>query len=39
MKTALTIEAHCYSLCYGTEDKTEGTIAFMEKRQPIFKGR
>jgi enoyl-CoA hydratase len=39
MKTALAIEAHCFSLCYGTEDKAEGTKAFMEKRKPIFKGR
>lgn len=39
MKTALTIEAQCFSLCYGTEDKAEGTRAFMEKRTPNFKGR
>ena len=39
LKTALTIEAQCFSLCYGTEDKSEGTRAFMEKRKPNFKGR
>lgn len=39
LNRGLTIEASCFSLCYGTEDKTEGMNAFMEKRKPQFNGR
>jgi 1,4-dihydroxy-2-naphthoyl-CoA synthase len=28
-----------YQLCAGTEDKKEGTTAFLEKRAPRFQGR
>lgn len=39
LKSALGLEAQAFALCFGTEDKTEGVSAFLEKRQPQFKGR
>jgi enoyl-CoA hydratase len=39
IKTGLELEARCYSLCFGTEDRAEGTKAFMEKRRADFKGK
>lgn len=39
MKTALRLEAGCYSLCFATEDRVEGMNAFPEKRKPNFSGR
>jgi enoyl-CoA hydratase/carnithine racemase len=35
----LLLEASYFGLCAGTEDKTEGTTAFLEKRAPRFQGR
>jgi len=35
----LVIEASLFALCIGTEDKKEGTTAFLEKRAPQFHGR
>ncbi|WLA85143.1 enoyl-CoA hydratase-related protein [Bradyrhizobium elkanii] len=35
----LALEASYFGLCAGTEDKTEGTSAFLEKRAPQFHGR
>jgi len=35
----LTLEASFFGLCAGTEDKQEGTRAFLEKRAPQFQGR
>ena len=35
----LTLEASLFGLCAGTEDKKEGTAAFLEKRAPQFQGR
>jgi enoyl-CoA hydratase len=35
----LTLEASFFGICAGTEDKKEGTSAFLEKRAPQFKGR
>src|SRR5713101_10004449 len=35
----LALEASFFGLCAGTEDKKEGTSAFLEKRAPQFQGR
>jgi enoyl-CoA hydratase/carnithine racemase len=35
----LALEASYFGLCAGTEDKKEGTSAFLEKRAPQFNGR
>jgi enoyl-CoA hydratase len=35
----LLLEASYFGLCAGTEDKKEGTTAFLEKRAPNFRGR
>ena len=35
----LVLEASFFGLCAGTEDKREGTKAFLEKRAPQFQGR
>src|SRR6266566_4350383 len=35
----LALEASFFGLCAGTEDKKEGTAAFLEKRQAKFQGR
>src|SRR6266849_2765210 len=43
METTMTegfaLEASIFGLCAGTEDKKEGTTAFLEKRKPQFQGR
>jgi hypothetical protein len=35
----LPLEASYFGLCAATEDKNEGTTAFLEKRAPQFLGR
>ena len=35
----LTLEASLFGLCAGTDDKKEGTSAFLEKRKAQFKGQ
>jgi enoyl-CoA hydratase len=35
----LLLEASYFGLCAATEDKKEGTTAFLEKRTPQFHGR
>ena len=35
----LSLEAALFGLCAGTEDKKEGTSAFLKKRAPQFQGR
>jgi len=35
----LALEASLFGLCAGTEDKKEGTSAFLQKRAPQFRGR
>jgi len=39
LRTGLGLEAKCFSLCFGTEDRVEGMKAFLEKRKPNFTGR
>ncbi len=39
MKTALIIERLSQALLFESEDKREGTSAFLDKRKPDFKGR
>ncbi len=39
LSEGLYLEAVLFSLCCATEDKNEGTTAFLEKRVPVFKGR
>jgi enoyl-CoA hydratase/carnithine racemase len=38
-REGLALEASFFGLCAGTEDKNEGTRAFLEKRAPKFQGR
>ena len=35
----LLLEASLFALCFDTEDKKEGTSAFLERRAPRFRGR
>jgi enoyl-CoA hydratase len=35
----LLLEASFFGLCAATDDKKEGTTAFLEKRAPRFSGR
>ena len=39
MDSGLLIETLAQALCYSSEDKLEGTIAFLEKRKPKFTGK
>jgi len=39
MDEGLALEASFFGLCAGTDDKKEGTAAFLEKRPPQFHGR
>jgi enoyl-CoA hydratase len=39
LSQALQLEASLFGFCCATEDKTEGTHAFLEKRPPQWKGR
>ena len=39
LRTGLSIEARCFCMCFGSQDRVEGMTAFLEKRKPVFKGR
>ena len=39
LASGLELETYLVSAIYGTEDKQEGISAFLEKRDPKFKGR
>jgi enoyl-CoA hydratase/carnithine racemase len=39
LSAGLLLEASVFAICAGTEDKHEGTSAFLEKRAPQFHGR
>ena len=39
LDSGLLIETLAQALCYGSEDKLEGTTAFLEKRKPKFSGK
>jgi enoyl-CoA hydratase len=39
LDSGLLIETLAQALCYESEDKLEGTTAFLEKRKPQFRGR
>lgn len=38
INTAFNLEAECYNTCLNSEDRYEGLRAFVEKRQPVYKG-
>jgi len=39
INTGMRIEADLFGMCCATEDKNEGTDAFLEKRKPTYHGR
>ena len=38
-KNGYAFEVDAFGECFGTDDKVEGTTAFLEKRKPVFKGK
>jgi enoyl-CoA hydratase/carnithine racemase len=38
VRSALRYEVECYNRLTDTEDRVEGTLAWNEKRKPLFKG-
>jgi enoyl-CoA hydratase len=39
LEDGLRLEANLFALTFATEDKAEGTRAFLEKRPPVFRGK
>ena len=39
LRTGISIEARCFCMCFGSQDRVEGMTAFLEKRKPVFQGR
>ncbi len=39
LSEGLNLEAHLFGLCCATEDKAEGTSAFLQKRKPAFRDK
>jgi|DewCreStandDraft_5_1066085.scaffolds.fasta_scaffold00189_94 enoyl-CoA hydratase len=39
LRTAAVAEVESFAVCFATEDRREGISAFLEKREPQFKGR
>jgi enoyl-CoA hydratase/carnithine racemase len=39
VSAGLLLEASVFAICAGTDDKREGTAAFLEKRAARFQGR
>jgi enoyl-CoA hydratase len=39
VRTAHVLEEQAFGLVFASEDRVEGTTAFVEKREPAFKGR
>lgn len=39
LRTGLSIEARCFCMCFGSQDRVEGMNAFLEKRKPVFTGK
>ncbi len=39
LDTALVLEADKFGICFSSDDKIEGVSAFLEKREPHFKGK
>jgi enoyl-CoA hydratase len=39
IRAGMDLEGALFALCASTEDMHEGTVAFLEKRHPVFKGR